>query len=92
MRHVDLHLAVGRGHRSCRQLLSFLPRVFLLGMERLVDRHSDITVISEELAVVLSKPDVQGSGATLSEESWTLRVQTKSESVFVDNCNLKTDS
>lgn len=74
MRHADLHLAVGRGCRSCGRLLSFLPWIFLLGRERFLERHSDITVISEELAVVLSESDIQGSGATLSEECGTLPI------------------
>lgn len=91
MRHIDLHLAAGRGRRSCGPPLPFLPQIFLLVRERFLDRHSDVTVISEELTVVLSESDVQGSRATLSEERWTLPIQTKSESVFVNNCNLMSE-
>lgn len=88
MRHVDLRLAVGRERQSCRRLLYFVRRarrVFFLGGAGPLEGNSDITVISEMLAVVLSQSDVQGSRATLSEERRTLQIQTKSESVFVDS-------
>lgn len=92
MRHVDLHLAVGRGRRGCRRLLSSLHRVFLLMRAGLLHRRFDITVKSEELAVVLSQADVQGSRATLSEERGTLQIRAKSGSVLVDNSYLMTNS